>query len=72
MAYRVKAYMLREESAESGTRYSISFKDGREGITSWKYQNSSLWSFGKWNSISITNSLIILLFLCLRYFLYVL
>ena len=24
MAYRVKAYMLREESAESGTRYSIS------------------------------------------------
>ena len=72
MAYRVKAYMLREEFTESGTRYSVSFKDGRGVITSWKYQNSSLWSFGKWKSISITNSSIILLFLCLRYFLYVL
>lgn len=27
MAYRVKAYTLREESTESGTRYFISFKD---------------------------------------------
>ena len=26
MAYRVKAYTLREESTESGTRYFISFK----------------------------------------------
>ena len=33
MAYRVKAYMLREESMESGTGYSISFKDGRVLIT---------------------------------------
>ena len=30
MAYRVKAYTLREESTESGTRYFISFKDGQE------------------------------------------
>lgn len=29
MAYRVKAYMLREEATESGTRYFISFKDGQ-------------------------------------------
>ena len=29
MAYRVKAYTLREESTESGTRYFISFKDGQ-------------------------------------------
>ena len=27
--YRVKAYTLREESTESGTRYFISFKDGQ-------------------------------------------
>lgn len=31
MAYRVKTYMLREEAAESGTRYFISFKDGQGG-----------------------------------------
>ena len=31
MAYRVKAYTLREESTESGTRYFISFKDGQGG-----------------------------------------
>ena len=30
MAYRVKAYTLREESTESGTRYFISFKDVSE------------------------------------------
>jgi len=29
MAYRVKAYTLREESTESGTRYFIGFKDGQ-------------------------------------------
>ena len=29
MAYRVRAYTLREESTESGTRYFISFKDGQ-------------------------------------------
>ena len=29
MAYQAKAYTLREESAESGTRYFISFKDGQ-------------------------------------------
>ncbi len=29
MAYRVKTYSLREEAAESGTRYFISFKDGQ-------------------------------------------
>ena len=29
MAYRVKAYTLREESTESGIRYFISFKDGQ-------------------------------------------
>ena len=29
MAYRVKAYTLREESTESSTRYFISFKDGQ-------------------------------------------
>ncbi len=29
MAYRVKTYTLREETAESGTRYFISFKDGQ-------------------------------------------
>ena len=27
MAYRVKAYTLREESTESGIRYFMSFKD---------------------------------------------
>lgn len=31
MAYRVKTYSLREEAAESGTRYFISFKDGQGG-----------------------------------------
>jgi len=31
MAYRVKTYTLREEAAESGTRYFISFKDGQGG-----------------------------------------
>ena len=31
MAYRVKTYTLREETAESGTRYFISFKDGQGG-----------------------------------------
>ncbi len=31
MAYRVKAYTLREEAAEHGTRYFISFKDGQGG-----------------------------------------
>ena len=29
MAYRVKTYTLREEAAENGTRYFISFKDGQ-------------------------------------------
>ncbi|MCM1550285.1 MAG: sigma-70 family RNA polymerase sigma factor [Clostridium sp.] len=29
MAYKAKAYTLREESTESGTRYFISFKDGQ-------------------------------------------
>ena len=29
MAYQAKAYTLREESTESGTRYFISFKDGQ-------------------------------------------
>ena len=29
MAYKAKAYTLREESTESGARYSISFKDGQ-------------------------------------------
>ena len=29
MAYRVKTYTLREETAESGTRYFINFKDGQ-------------------------------------------
>ena len=29
MAYKVKAYTLREESTESGIRYFISFKDGQ-------------------------------------------
>lgn len=29
MAYVAKTYTLREESIESGTRYSISFKDGQ-------------------------------------------
>lgn len=31
MAYRVKTYTLREEAAENGTRYFISFKDGQGG-----------------------------------------
>lgn len=31
MTYRVKTYTLREEAAESGTRYFISFKDGQGG-----------------------------------------
>ena len=31
MAYRVKTYTLREETAQSGTRYFISFKDGHGG-----------------------------------------
>ena len=31
MAYGAKTYTLREESTESGTRYSISFKDGQGG-----------------------------------------
>ena len=31
MAYRVKAYTLREEATEHGTRYFISFKDGQGG-----------------------------------------
>ena len=29
MAYGAKAYTLKEEAAEGGTRYSISFKDGQ-------------------------------------------
>ena len=29
MAYKAKAYTLREESTESGIRYFISFKDGQ-------------------------------------------
>jgi len=29
MAYRVKTYTLREEAAENGTRYFISFRDGQ-------------------------------------------
>lgn len=66
MAYRVKAYMLREESMKSGTSILSALRVGRVVITSWKYQNNSLWSFGRWKSISITNSLLILLFLCLR------
>ena len=31
MAYKAKAYTLREESTESGIRYFISFKDGQGG-----------------------------------------
>ncbi len=31
MAYRVKTYTLREEAAENGTSYFISFKDGQGG-----------------------------------------
>ena len=31
MAYRVKTYTLREEAAENGTRYFISFKDVQGG-----------------------------------------
>lgn len=31
MVYRVKTYTLREETAENGTRYFISFKDGQGG-----------------------------------------
>ena len=31
MVYRVKTYTLREEAAENGTRYFISFKDGQGG-----------------------------------------
>ena len=50
MAYRVKAYTLREESTDGGTRYFISFKDGQGKSTSWKCRNSSLWSFGRWNA----------------------
>lgn len=33
MAYGAKTYTLKEEAAEGGTRYSISFKDGQGGIS---------------------------------------
>ena len=50
MAYRVKAYTLREESTESGTRYFISFKDGQGKSHELEVSDSSLWSFGRWNA----------------------
>ena len=33
MAYKAKAYTLREESTESGIRYFISFKDGQGAVS---------------------------------------
>ena len=50
MAYRVKAYTLREESTESGTRYFISFKEGRRNTTNWKYPSGYSLNFGRWNA----------------------
>ena len=50
MAYRVKAYMLREESTESGTRYSISFKDGQGGYHELEVSEQffmEFWQMGK-------------------------
>ena len=35
MAYKAKAYTLREESTESGIRYFISFKDGQGEHCKW-------------------------------------
>ncbi len=45
MAYRVKAYTLREESTESGTRLFFSFRTGRANPTSWKCRNSFFMEF---------------------------
>ena len=48
MAYRVKAYTLREESTESGTRYFISFKDGQgKDNHNRNHYNSSNYNNGK-------------------------
>ena len=49
MAYGAKAYTLREESTESGTRYFISFKDGQGNTMNWKCQRIFSLSFGRWN-----------------------
>ncbi len=58
MAYRVKAYTLREESTESGTRYFISFKDGQGKSHElevseqffMEFRQMDLWSFGRWSA----------------------
>ncbi len=50
MAYRVKAYTLREESTESGTRYFISFKDGQGKSHELEVSEQFLWSFGRWSA----------------------
>ena len=45
MAYRVKAYTLREESTESGTRYFISFRTAGQIPRVGSVGTVSLWSF---------------------------
>ena len=51
MAYKAKAYTLREESTESGTRYFISFKDGQgKSPRVGSVGTVLLWSFGRWNA----------------------
>ena len=51
MAYRVKAYTLREESTESGIRYFISFKDGQGKHHELEVSGTVIfWNFGRWSA----------------------
>ena len=50
MAYRVKAYTLREESTESGTRYFISFKDGQGKSHELEVSEQFFMEFRRWSA----------------------
>lgn len=50
MAYKAKAYTLREESTESGIRYFISFKDGQGEHHELEVSEQFSLNFGRWNA----------------------
>ena len=50
MAYKAKAYTLREESTESGIRYFISFKDGQGEHHELEVSEQLFLNFGRWNA----------------------
>lgn len=49
MAYRKKAYTLKEEIREDGIRYSIGFKDGQGDYRELEVSPAFMQSFGGWN-----------------------